>query len=55
MKRKPNESFEDYKERRRITNESLKQRLKDKQIWDSGRQGTYRLPERQQKGEEDVK
>lgn len=41
MKRNINESFEDYKTRRKKENEITKNKLKPKMYWDSPKLGTY--------------
>ena len=40
MKREENESYEDYKERRKEENKKLKRRLKGVRVW-PGEWGTY--------------
>ena len=42
MKRKPDESFEDYKIRRKSDQKATKEALKPKIIWNSVLKGTYR-------------
>jgi hypothetical protein len=41
MKRRENESFEEYKKRRAVADKALKAYLKGKLFWDSSRRGTY--------------
>ena len=40
-KRKENESFEDYKKRRKEEKKKLKSRMKGKVVWESGKYGTF--------------
>ena len=41
-KREENESYEDYKERRKRTNEIMRRRLKGFLFWNSSKRGTYK-------------
>ena len=42
MKRKDNESFENYKNRRKKANLIIKMMLRGNLFWDSSKKGTYR-------------
>ena len=42
MQRKNNESYEDYKKRRKKANDDLKFKLKGEIFWESKRHGTYK-------------
>ena len=42
MKRREDESFEDYKQRRKEDQEETREKLKGKLIWNSKEQGTYK-------------
>lgn len=47
MKRKENESFEDYKARRKKAKETEKIANRGHLFWDSANKGTYRRPKKQ--------